>query len=614
MELFFNSFDDSCRSPVGAATQNEPFSVTVRTDQAADALYLVLRDESGFRLEMPMERVEKLDTFDEKTAYTASVTLWRCGLYFYFFRAVCGGETSEFRRCRRGSTRDGGTEWEISVCPRCRFSWREWAGKPMYQIFPDRFYAVGQADLTGKLTPYHLHGDPAEPPDLGPDQSGVWNSDFYGGNLRGIAEKLPYLRELGMEVIYLNPIFMAQSNHRYDTADYLRIDPMLGTDDDFAALCAQAHALGMRVILDGVFSHTGSNSMYFDANHVFGNGVMSDRDSPYKTWYALRDDGTYDCWWGVKTLPCLRETEPSFLRFLLSGRESVVGKWLGLGADGFRLDVADELPDAFLTRFREAVSAQKPDAVVLGEVWEDASDKISYGVRRRYFTDYELDCVMNYPFRDAILNFIRETENAAAFCDRVMEIISHYPAAALHCSMVPLSTHDTPRVLTLMGPPCNGSKQEKAAWCLTGAEYMEAVQRVRTAMFLQFMLPGMPSVYYGDEIGMQGWEDPLNRGCFQWEHMDERLHGYVIALAAVRRNTPALMRGELRLVSDTDNCLVMERCDGSQNVRFCVNMSDSPVTLACRKILATENGVRGDGTVTVYKFGAVCYLPEEVRS
>lgn len=599
MRLLYDPQQYGSKVPFGALTVGETCTVTVReTDGDVAQMWLVLHDEGDFTHEVSMHRTDD--------AYTAVFTVEKGGLYFYHFRAACENGVRECYRMGHGCA-ENGTEWEVTVCPAADDFWRDWAGKTMYQIFPDRFAKSGSCDLGDKLCPFTLHEDTRDTPSLSPDAYGNWNTDFYGGNLQGILEKLPYLKELGVDIIYLNPIFMAQSNHRYDTADYKRIDPMLGTEADFVALCDRAHALGMRVLLDGVFSHTGSNSVYFDANGVFGTGALSDPDSPYRSWYDFHADGTYDCWWGILTLPCVKETDPSYLAYLVEDEDSVVAHWLRLGADGFRLDVADELPDSFLVKLRQRVKQIRPDGMVLGEVWEDASNKISYGVRRQYFSARELDGVMNYPYRNAILDYISARATAAETADTILEIASHYPVHALNCCMVPLSTHDTPRALSLFGPelPSDMRKEEKAKQCLSGSAYMEAVQKLRTAAFLQFMLPGIPSIYYGDEAGLQGWEDPLNRRFFDWEHIDWFLHDYFASLSRVRRESEALRTGEIRLISDQGRRLVMERT-GEEPVRFAINLDEDPMEIACRRILFCENCNTENGCL-VYKFGAVCY-------
>ena len=352
--------------------------------------------------------------------------------------------------------------YDTNIRPPERF-----CGAVYYQIFPDRFYQQGECDLKDKLTPFWIHQDKRETPQYLPDEHGeIKNNDYYGGNLRGICAKLDYLASIGTEVIYLNPIFMAFSNHRYDTADYKRVDPMPGTEQDFRGLCSAAHELGMKIILDGVFSHTGSNSVYFDQHGHFGGGAANDPDSPYREWYRFsRYPDEYESWWGIRTLPCVDELNPGYLDFVVTGENSVVRQWLRLGADGYRLDVADELPDEFLEILYRTVKEEKPDAVVLGEVWEDASNKVSYGARRKYLRGKQLDGVMNYVYRGAIIDFVTGTISAETFLEEVMQLAENYPKETLDCSMNLLSTHDTGRILTMLaGPDGNRmSRDERAA-------------------------------------------------------------------------------------------------------------------------------------------------------
>jgi glycosidase len=397
-----------------------------------------------------------------------------------------------------------------------------------YQIFPDRFAKAGHVDLGEKLLPYTLRPFDSFQPSA-PDAS-----DFAGGNLQGIREKLPYIQSLGVSVIYLNPIFMAASNHRYDTADYRRIDPMLGTEADFEALCRDAHDLGLRVVLDGVFSHTGKNSVYFDSEGHFGGGAVSKgAHSKYYEWYDFQEfPGKYTSWWGIESLPCVNELCPSYQEYML-GDDGVVAKWLRLGADGFRLDVADELPDEFILALRRRVKAVKPQAVVIGEVWEDASNKVSYGVRRAYFTGGELDGVINYPMRKAILAFAQGADDGSALAETVMTLAENYPAPALDCTMSVLGTHDTERIGTVLP---------------------ERAQR-RCAAFLQFALPGSPVIYYGDEAGLTGGADPMCRLPFPWGREDSSLQALYRQLSRLKNENPALRRGDIHFLQAADGCI-----------------------------------------------------------
>ena len=393
----------------------------------------------------------------------------------------------------------------------------------------------------------------------------VRNNDFFGGNFAGIREKLPYLQELGVGVLYLNPIFMAWSNHRYDTADYRRPDPMLGTEEDFRTLCDAAHARGMRVILDGVFSHTGSNSVYFDAKHVFGHGAASDPNSPYRRWYRFHhypDD--YEAWWGIRTLPCVEELDETYLHYIIEDEDSVIAHWLRLGADGFRLDVVDELPDEFVRRLRRRMRQIDPQSLLLGEVWEDASNKRAYGVSRRYFVDGELDSVMNYPWRNAIVAFLTDADDGTALGESLMTLAENYPPEVLSCVMNHLGTHDTPRILTVLGEPFRGTKDERARRRMTPVQRKTALMRLRMAAFLQFTLPGMPCIYYGDEAGMEGFEDPFCRVCYPWGHEDEELQAYYRMMSALRGSSEALRRGGLRVLAAGNGRIAFSRSIGGE--------------------------------------------------
>ena len=349
---------------------------------------------------------------------------------------------------------------------------------------------------------------------------------------------MDYIASLGTTILYLNPISKSFSSHRYDTGDYKTPDPMLGTEADFAELCAQAHAHGIRVVLDGVYSHTGSNSLYFDKERTFGgNGAYCTKDSPYYSWYTFYHyPDSYNCWWNFDTLPTVNKMDPKFVDYVITGEDSVLAHWLKLGADGFRLDVVDELPDEFVLLLKKRLRELKPDALLIGEVWEDASNKIAYSRRRRYFVDGELDSCMNYPFRTAILNFIKGLDDGRGLAETVMTIAENYPPQVLLCNMNLLGTHDTPRILTALVDDFEGSREELAKRHLSHNQYYTAQERLMRASFLQFTLPGAPSIYYGDEAGMEGGKDPFNRRTYPWGREDTDLRDHFLRLGRLRRD------------------------------------------------------------------------------
>jgi glycosidase len=480
----------------------------------------------------------------EYTPFVGQILLETPGLYFYHFHIWDAQGDFDLFSQGADTNMQIGEPWQLSVVPENFQVPEAFRGAVYYQIFPDRFYKAGVCDVREKLLPYTLCPFETFVPQA-PDAS-----DFAGGNLRGIEEKLPYLQSLGVEVLYLNPIFMAASNHRYDTADYTKIDPLLGTEEDFVSLCRAAHERDMKIVLDGVFSHTGKNSVYFDSGNHFGGGAVSKGvGSNYYKWYDFQEFPTkYTSWWGIESLPCVNELEPSYQEFIL-GDQGVVAQWLRRGADGFRLDVADELPDEFIQALRRRVKAIKPQAVVIGEVWEDASNKISYGVQRQYFTCGELDGVINYPLRESILHFAAGKIPGTELAHRVMTLADHYPAGALDCTMAVLGTHDTERV---------------------GTALPELSQR-RVAAFLQFTLPGAPVIYYGDEAGLLGGRDPMCRLPFPWGREDKDLQALYAQLAHWKKAIQPLRRGDIRFLPSEDDEVRFVRTWQNESVECCAN-------------------------------------------
>ena len=401
------------------------------------------------------------------------------------------------------------------------------------------------------------------------------NNDFYGGNFKGIAEKMEYIASLGVNILYLNPISKSFSSHRYDTGDYKTPDPMLGTEADFTAMCNAAHKHGIKVILDGVYSHTGSDSLYFDKKRTFGgNGAYCSPDSPYYRWFTFHNyPDSYNSWWGFDTLPTVNKMEPDFLEYVITGEDSVIKHWMKLGADGFRLDVADELPDAFIKLLKEELRKIRPDALLMGEVWEDASNKVAYETRRRYFVDGELDSCMNYPFRTAIINFLRERDDGSALKNTVMTIAENYPPQVLLCNMNLLGTHDTPRILTALVDDFDGSREQKAKRHLSPTQRQIAKERLMLATLLQFTLPGAPSIYYGDEALMEGYKDPFNRRTYPWGREDLPLLEHFRQLGRLRKEQEALRSGDLEFFQAGDQLLGFSRSLNGKKIRIYVNRS-----------------------------------------
>ena len=456
-----------------------------------------------------------------------------------------------------------------------------WFGEGLtYQIFPDRFRRSHLPDMAKMPWGRRLHENWDDIPDYLPDEDGEYCRDFFGGDLAGIREKLPYLRELGVETLYLCPIFEASSNHRYNTGDYRRIDPMLGTEEDFRALCAEAHALGIRVILDGVFNHNGKDSRYFNADGRYDTvGAAQSQDSPYYPWFHFHPWPTdYDAWWGIRDLPAVNESAPSYRDFIFEGEDSVIRHWLRAGADGWRLDVADELPDDFIAGIRQAMDETKPGCLLLGEVWEDGSNKIAYSQRRKYLLGGETHCLMNYPFRTAALCYLRGGD-AADFRESMETIRENYPAPAFQSAMNFLGTHDTPRVLSLLGEgQTPADKAERAAFRLRPEEERLGKERWKLASALLYAFPGSPMLFYGDEAGLQGLEDPFCRGGYPWGREDEDLLAWFRLLGRLRKR-PSLRRGDLTWLHAQGPLLAFRRQAEGETTAAAFNAGDAEAAL-----------------------------------
>ena len=575
---FFNSRLPRYKTPFGAIAAGTP--VTLRLDVPGSFGYvdphLVLTKDREDPVHYRMEYTGQSDGVNH---FAVTVTPTTSGLYFYYFDLY-----TDFRKICRGPGAEGRKTWVLED------SWQLTVYEPdfqtpdwiksgtMYQIFPDRFYE-GDPDKTMPFADRIYRADKEGEPYFWPTEQpeGYLNMDYFGGDFLGIQKKLPYLKGLGVTCIYLNPIFEAHANHRYNTADYLKADPLLGTNEDFAALCKEASRQGIRIILDGVFSHTGSDSRYFNREGRYGpGGAYRDRHSPYRSWYDF--DSGYACgyrsWWGFETLPEVEEESPSYIDFVC-GPGGVIDTWLGLGASGFRLDVADELPDDFIEKIRAAVKAHGADKLLIGEVWEDATTKEAFGRRRTYLRGHGLDTTMNYPFRHAPIDFVRGAD-AAAVADAILSICENYPKPALDCAMNFLSTHDTERAITAIADePTNGRDRFwQSGRRIPLSRMDDAVRRELLAYALLFTLPGVPCIYYGDEIAMQGYRDPFNRAYYDWNSTERRLRGPLANLAELRRSCDAFKGGAIEWVEAAGDVLHFRRVGRTQTAEIILNRGE----------------------------------------
>ena len=558
------------KEPAGAVRSEQCVQFRL-TELPVDDLAIIYKKDGENSVEyLPMQTVG--------SRLVAEICFCSPGLYFYAFFSP-----------RRGYLQfDGMTVlgfaaeecWlQQTVYDRNYVEAEPFEGGIAYQIFPDRFAIGGKVKhFTGRI----YHSDLSDMPIWWPDEKGeVRNNDFFGGNLKGIIEKLPYLRELNVDLIYLNPIFLSPSNHRYDTSDYRKLDPQVGTMDDFVLLCSMAKESGIRIILDGVFSHTGSDSVYFNRYGRFDSvGAYQSKDSPYFSWYHFSKwPDKYGSWWGFHTLPEVEEMDPSYVEFI-TGENGVIDYWMSLGASGFRLDVADELPDEFIEKIRIAIRRRDPQGLLIGEVWEDASNKISYGVRRKYFLGSELDGTMNYPFRTAVLDFIGQGD-ALAFRNTVESIVRNYPREMLATCLNLLTSHDTPRAITMLADSfaSSRSKEEASKRVLSRGDYLRGIEMMKLAYALLFFLPGIPMIYYGDEIGMQGYGDPFCRLFFSWDKMDRNLLDYVKKLSEMRKQWRSILKKGRTDFFFADHGIVgFWRKSENGKVAFLLNRSDQDFT------------------------------------
>ena len=451
----------------------------------------------------------------------------------------------------------------------------DWFGKNIiYHIFVDRF-AKSQDDFTvrdGAVANNDWYGGIPQYADVPGGE--VANNMFFGGTLDGIVQKLDYLESLGVGTLYLSPIFDSASNHKYDTGDYTKIDEMFGGDAAFDRLVAETKKRGMKIMLDGVFNHTGDDSRYFNRYSNYDDtGAYESMASPYFKWYNFRDyPDEYECWWNVKIMPRLRHDREECRRYF-TAPDGIGARYIRRGIDAWRLDVADELNDDFLDEFRSSVkAASKGEAIVLGEVWENAADKQAYGVRRRYLQGKQLDSVMNYPLRNGILGFVLHGDGQMLY-DILTEIYSSYPRQVCDALMNLLGTHDTERILTVLADADTDimTNAELSEFRLTDEQRSIARERLMLASVLQYTVYGTPSLYYGDEAGVEGGRDPFCRMPFPWGREDAELIKHYKMLGELRKNESVYASGEFEILDFGDGYFAFARSDDKDRIVTLLN-------------------------------------------
>ena len=489
-------------------------------------------------------------------------------------------------------------------------------GGIIYQIFPDRFAkserkkpfirkdAVFKADWDKDIPDY-----PEKPGDA------FDNNCFFGGSLYGVAEKLDYLQSLGVTTVYLNPIFEATSNHKYDTGNYFKVDDGFGGEKGLKTLITEIKKRGMHLILDGVFNHTGDDSIYFNRYGRYDSiGAYQSKDSEYKDWYFFKEfPDSYECWWGIDILPKLNP-DCVACRDFLCNKGGVAEKYMKMGIGGWRLDVADELSNDFLDILRDTVkSASNGEGIIIGEVWENAADKIAYEKRRRYFRGKQLDSVMNYPVRNGILAFVKDGDSEMLY-NVLTELYSSYPETVCHSRMNSLGTHDTERILSVLGDNkiLELSNAELSTHKMTDRQRKKAIEKLKIASTLQYTVFGVPSIYYGDEAGLEGGHDPFCRQPYPWGSEETELVEHYRKLGRIRKENSAFGDGKFKIISRQSGFIAYERYNEEENILVVANVGRS--SKGCElggKVVDLLTGIVYDSRLSVAPNTAMILKPQE---
>lgn len=554
--LLYNPLFEIYKTPFGAVATCQRVDIVfpIKSDVKAEKVFLIIRSTATF-LRVELEYTDTINGYDN---FNCHLEIEEAGTYFYRFEIFkenyslfVGKDTNN-----QAVIQDWMPEWQLTVYNNGYKTPDDIKGGIVYHIFADRFCKLG----TMPNPRYGVKKKWSEEVTI-KDSDGMYRAnDFYGGNFKGIESKLDYLKDLGVTYIYLSPIFESNSNHRYDTADYLKVDSMLGSEKDFKSLIDSAKEKGISIILDGVFNHTGADSIYFNKfGHYNSIGAYNSRKSPFFDWYTfINYPEKYVCWWGITVVPTISRKARGYHE-LITGKRGVIEKWQSLGVKGWRLDVVDELSSEFVEKIYSCIKNNDSDSVLIGEVWEDASTKYSYGEERKYFRGNQLDGVMNYIFKEAILDYIINND-AFAFINKVMSIVENYPKQSLDVSLSLIDSHDTFRAINALAEIdlTNLTKEDRLQYRLFEYQYKKGRDRLKIASLLQYFLPGVPSVYYGDEVGMEGFEDPINRRPFPWDNIDYDLLAHYRFLGNLRRDYRQNFIGGIEITT-LDNMLCIDR-------------------------------------------------------
>lgn len=607
--MFFHaSRSEEYRKPFGACPADS--TVLLHFDTDLDAANVTLCYTYGlYEFSYHEEPMTLTSKEADRNRFRVSIMLpHEPGLLFYWFKYKdCDGQILFY--VAEGDTADGSGRvftqpprvgadedkypyaWQITVYDKDFVTPDKMKGASIYQIFPDRFrrskdFNYASVVKNCKREERIYHKDWYEDVDIeGKPSTGYLACDFFCGSLNGISEKLDYIKSLGINIIYLNPIFEARSSHRYDTADYLNVDPILGGNEAFTKLVKEAQSKGITLILDGVFSHTGADSRYFNKFERYeGTGAyksyLTGEESDYRSWYNFyRDEEngvSYDSWWGFPDLPNVNENSLSYRRSVF-GEGGIVDTWTSRGAGGIRLDVSDELPDSFIRQMRSALkSYTNGEGILVGEVWEDASNKCSYGSYRDFMLGRTHDSVMGYTFRKCVLDFLNGYISAEVFDSRMEGYRERYPAQAYYCIMNLISSHDVPRAYTLFSKPTDvEGRQEQLKIKVSEEDSKHCEMLMRMAFAIQTAYVGASCIYYGDEILMDGYKDPFNRRTYPWDKLSKRQEEELEAvrkIASLRNENLVLKTGYYETLLAEGGSLVFRRYLDSERKDYFGNL------------------------------------------
>ena len=571
IQIFHDSHNLELRNPFGAVSIGIKVRIRLWTSKKCSA-YINLINFHNNQIEIQMNEIGWNSSVNNWVYETEVDTSNNTGLIYYYFRVNYHGRDIIYGNNIESLGGVGQVyfnepvSYQITIYSKQEVpSWyREGI---IYQIFVDRFFnGEDEGKVLNPKKNTFIYGNWDDSPMYIKDMNGnIVRWDFYGGNLLGVKKKLEYIKSLGVSIIYFNPIFDSPSCHKYDTGDYEKIDPMFGDEQIFKDLCSEAEKLGMRIILDGVFSHTGSDSKYFNK---FGNydslGAYQSLQSPYYRWYRFNDyPNLYETWWGFSNMPNVDELNPSYLDYIIRNDSSVIEKWLSLGAGGWRLDVADELPDEFIKILRKKLKEVKKDSVLIGEVWEDASNKVSYNRKREYLFGNELDSVTNYPLRQIILDLVRNHIGSKYFIKKYLSLKENYPKEYFYSTMNMLGNHDTERVLTMLN---------------------NNIDLLKEAVLIQMTLPGVPLIYYGDEAGLNGGKDPSNRKSYPWGKENKDILEFYRKISAIRVSEEALKNGEIEFLEFNNGILGYERTLNKDRIIIVVNIMEKEENISINNV------------------------------